>query len=106
MTESAAAAPFRMTIEGVFTITGRGTIVAGTVEQGAVSVGDDVEIIGAADILLARIRGIDFVCRPRTDPQERPNTLGLLLDGVRKDQIAVGDIVAAPNSAGRPTAER
>ncbi|GAB4589251.1 EF-Tu/IF-2/RF-3 family GTPase [Nocardia sp. IFM 10818] len=106
MTESTAAAPFRMTIEGVFTITGRGTVVAGTVEQGAVSVGDDVEIIGAADVLLTRIRAIDFVRCPRTDAQARPNTLGLLLEGVHKDHIAVGDIVAAPNSADGPTGAR
>ncbi|WP_067542899.1 hypothetical protein [Nocardia crassostreae] len=96
MSESEARAPFRMTVEGVFTITGRGTIVAGIVEQGVVGVGDDVEIIGAADILLTRVRGIDLVCRPRVDPEERPRTLGLLLEGVRKDRIAVGDIVAAP----------
>jgi elongation factor Tu len=89
--------PFAMPIEDVFSITGRGTVVTGRIEQGTLHVGDQVEIIGLRDVQSTTVTGIEMF-RKLLDEGRAGDNVGLLLRGIGKDDVERGQVVAAPKS--------
>jgi elongation factor Tu len=86
--------PFLMSVEDVFSITGRGTVGTGRVERGKVKVGDKVDIVGIADTRNTVVTGVEMF-RKILDEAEAGDNIGLLLRGVEKDQLERGMVVAA-----------
>jgi elongation factor Tu len=90
--------PFLMPVEDVFSITGRGTVATGRIEQGVIKTQDPVEIIGlGAEKLKSVVTGVEMF-RKILDRGEAGDNAGLLLRGVDKDDIRRGMVVAAPGS--------
>jgi len=89
--------PFLMSVEDVFSITGRGTVGTGRVERGKVKVGDKVEIVGIRDTLETVVTGVEMF-RKILDEAEAGDNVGLLLRGVDKDRLERGMVVAAAKS--------
>ncbi len=90
--------PFLMSVEDVFSITGRGTVATGRIETGAVKVGDNVEIIGMQEQkMTSTCTGVEMF-RKLLDRGEAGDNCGLLLRGIEKDQIRRGMVIAAPGS--------
>ncbi len=89
--------PFLMPIEGVHTIEGRGTVATGKIEQGVVVVGQKVEILGLGDILESVCTSVEAFNRPLIQGEAGQN-VGLLLRGVKSDQIQRGQVIAAPRT--------
>jgi elongation factor Tu len=89
--------PFLMPIEGVHTIEGRGTVVTGKVEQGSVRVGVKVEILGLGDVLETVVTSVEAFNEPLGSGDAGMN-VGLLLRGVKSDQVERGQVVAAPRT--------
>jgi elongation factor Tu len=89
--------PFAMPIEDVFSITGRGTVVTGRIEQGVLKVGDQVEIIGLRDMQTTTVTGIEMF-RKLLDEGRAGDNVGLLLRGIGKDDVERGQVIAAPGS--------
>src|SRR5438105_5226980 len=89
--------PFLMPIEGVHTIEGRGTVATGKIEQGVVSVGQKVEILGLGDILESVCTSVEAFNRPLHQGEAGQN-VGLLLRGIKVDQIRRGQVIAAPRT--------
>jgi len=89
--------PFLMSVEDVFSITGRGTVATGRVERGRVKVGDNVEIVGIQDTRKTVVTGIEMF-RKVMDESIAGDNIGILLRGVEKDQIERGQVIAAPGS--------
>ncbi len=89
--------PFLMPIEDVFSITGRGTVVTGRVEQGRLSLGDQVEIVGLRPVQSTTVTGIEMF-RKLLDEAQAGDNVGLLLRGIGKDDVERGQVVAAPGS--------
>lgn len=90
--------PFLMSVEDVFTITGRGTVATGRIERGVINTGDEVDIIGFNDAKLKSVcTGVEMF-RKILDRGEAGDNVGLLLRGVEKDQIRRGMVIAKPNS--------
>jgi len=90
--------PFLMSIEDVFTITGRGTVATGRIETGVINTGDEVDIIGmAAEKQKTTITGVEMF-RKILDRGEAGDNVGLLLRGIDKKDIRRGMVIAAPNS--------
>ena len=90
--------PFLMSIEDVFTITGRGTVATGRIETGVINTGDEVDIIGmAAEKQQTTITGVEMF-RKILDRGEAGDNVGLLLRGIDKKDIRRGMVIAAPNS--------
>ncbi|MGA5424840.1 elongation factor Tu [Streptomyces lavendulocolor] len=90
-------APFLLPVENVLTITGRGTVVTGTVERGTVRAGDRVEVLGADTETV--VTGVETFGRPMESAQAGDN-VALLLRGVPRDAVRRGHVVAAPGSVG------
>jgi elongation factor Tu len=89
--------PFLMAIEDVFSIEGRGTVATGRIEQGIVNMGEKVEIIGLQDTAETTCTGVEMF--NKTLPTgEAGDNVGILLRGVKKDEIQRGQVLAAPNS--------
>ena len=86
-----------MSVEDVFSITGRGTVATGRVERGKVKVGDAVEIIGLTDTKKSVATGIEMF-RKLLDEALAGDNIGLLLRGVEKDQVERGQVISAPGS--------
>jgi elongation factor Tu len=95
--------PFLMPIEGVHTIEGRGTVATGKVEQGAITVGQKVEILGLGGILESVCTSVETFNRP-LDRGEAGDNVGLLLRGIKAEQIRRGQVIAAPRTI-RPRSE-
>ncbi|GHD44479.1 elongation factor Tu-3 [Streptomyces mirabilis] len=95
MPERYLDAPFLLPVENVLTITGRGTVVTGAVERGAIRVGDRVEVLGAAVDTV--VTGLETFGKPMDEAQAGDN-VALLLRGVPRDAVRRGHIVAAPGS--------
>jgi elongation factor Tu len=95
--------PFLMPIEGVHTIEGRGTVATGRIEQGVITVGRKVEILGLGDILESVCTSVEAFNRP-LEKGEAGQNVGLLLRGIKSDQIRRGQVIAAPRTL-RPRAE-
>jgi elongation factor Tu len=90
--------PFLMSIEDVFTITGRGTVATGRIETGVINTADEVDIIGmAAEKQKTTITGVEMF-RKILDRGEAGDNVGLLLRGIDKKDIRRGMVIAAPNS--------
>jgi elongation factor Tu len=89
--------PFLMAIEDVMTITGRGTVVTGRIERGAVNLNDSVEIIGLRDTKVAVVTGIEMF-KKLLDRGEAGDNAGILLRGMSKDDVQRGQILAKPKS--------
>ncbi|GAB4113995.1 MAG: elongation factor Tu [Candidatus Caldatribacteriota bacterium] len=90
--------PFLLSVEDVFTITGRGTVATGRLERGIVKVGDAAEIVGLnPKILKTVITGVEMF-RKTMDQAEAGDNIGLLLRGIDKNQVERGQVIAAPGS--------
>jgi len=89
--------PFQMPIEDVFSITGRGTVVTGRVEQGVVKVGEEVEIVGIRPTKKTVATGVEMF-RKLLDEGRAGDNVGVLLRGVGKDEVERGQVLAKPGS--------
>lgn len=89
--------PFLMPIEGVHTIDGRGTVATGKIEQGVITVGQKVEILGLGDVLESVCTSVEAFNQP-LDRGEAGQNVGLLLRGIKSDQIQRGQMIAAPRT--------
>jgi len=89
--------PFLMPIEDVFSITGRGTVVTGKVEQGVVHTGDTIEIIGIKDTQTTTCTGVEMF-RKLLDQGQAGDNIGALLRGIDKEEVQRGQVLAAPGS--------
>ena len=89
--------PFLMPIEDVFSITGRGTVVTGKIEGGVINVGDSIEIVGLKDTQTTTCTGVEMF-RKLLDSGEAGDNVGILLRGTGKDEVARGQVLAAPGS--------
>lgn len=89
--------PFLMPVEDVFSISGRGTVVTGRIEQGIVKVGDEVEISGFVDTVKTTVTGIEMFQKTLSEGQAGDN-VGLLLRGVKKEDVRRGQVIAKPGS--------
>jgi len=90
--------PFLMSVEDVFTITGRGTVATGRIETGIINVGEDVEIIGMQEEKLkSTCTGVEMF-RKLLDSGEAGDNVGLLLRGIDKKDIRRGMVIAKPGS--------
>ena len=88
---------FLMPVEDVFSITGRGTVATGRVEQGQVKVGDEVEIVGIKDTTTSTVTGVEMF-RKLLDYAEAGDNIGALLRGLSRDDVERGQVLAAPGS--------
>ncbi len=89
--------PFLMPIEDVFSITGRGTVVTGKVEQGVVHTGDELEIIGLKDTQKTTCTGVEMF-RKLLDEGQAGDNIGALLRGIDKEDVQRGQVLAKPGS--------
>ncbi len=89
--------PFLMPIEDVFTISGRGTVVTGRCERGQVKVGEEIEIVGFAPTQKTVCTGVEMF-RKTLDYGQAGDNVGLLLRGIKKDEVERGQVVAKPGS--------
>ena len=90
--------PFLMSVEDVFTITGRGTVATGRIETGIINTGDEVDILGLnADGMKSTITGVEMF-RKILDRGEAGDNVGLLLRGIDKKDIKRGMVIAKPGS--------
>ncbi|MDP7033677.1 MAG: elongation factor Tu [Planctomycetota bacterium] len=89
--------PFQMPIEDVFSIKGRGTVATGRVEQGIVRIGDDVEIVGIRDTSKTTVTGVEMF-KKELDEGQAGDNVGILLRGIKKEDIERGQVIAKPGS--------
>jgi elongation factor Tu len=89
--------PFLMPIEDVFTITGRGTVVTGRVEQGVVNTGDEIEIVGIRPTQKTTCTGVEMF-RKLLDEGRAGDNIGALLRGTKKEDVERGQVLAKPGS--------
>ena len=89
--------PFLMSIEDVFTITGRGTVVTGRVERGQLKLNDEVEIVGIRPTQKTVVTGIEMF-RKQLDYAEAGDNAGVLLRGISREQVERGQVLAKPGS--------
>ena len=89
--------PFMMSIEDVFSITGRGTVATGRIERGVVKVGDEVEIVGMGETRKTTVTGVEMF-RKLLDQGQAGDNVGLLLRGIEKNQIQRGQVLAKPGT--------
>ena len=89
--------PFLMPVEDVFSITGRGTVVTGRIEQGIVNVNDEVEIVGIRTTSKSVCTGVEMF-RKLLDEGRAGDNVGLLLRGVDKEDVERGQVIAKPGS--------
>jgi len=89
--------PFLMPIEDVFSITGRGTVVTGKIEQGVVHVSDTIEIVGIKETSSTTCTGVEMF-RKLLDEGQAGDNVGVLLRGTGKDDVERGQVLAAPGS--------
>jgi len=88
---------FLMPIEDVFSISGRGTVVTGRIEQGVLNVGDDIEILGIRDTQVTTCTGVEMF-RKLLDRGEAGDNIGALLRGTKREDVERGQILAKPGS--------
>jgi elongation factor Tu len=89
--------PFLMPIEDVFSISGRGTVVTGRVERGAINVGDSIEIVGIKDTTTTTCTGVEMF-RKLLDRGEAGDNIGALLRGIDRDAVERGQVLCKPGS--------
>ena len=89
--------PFLMPIEDIFSISGRGTVVTGRIEQGIIKVGEEVEIVGIRETQKKVVTGVEMF-RKLLDRGEAGDNVGLLLRGTDKNDVERGQVLARPGS--------
>jgi len=89
--------PFLMPVGDVFTISGRGTVVTGRVDRGIVKVGEEVEIIGIRETIKTVVTGVEMF-RKTLDEGRAGDDVGLLLRGIKREEVERGQVVAKPAS--------
>jgi elongation factor Tu len=95
--ERAVDLPFLMPVEDVFSISGRGTVATGRIERGLVKVGEEVEIVGMKDTSKTTVTGVEMF-RKLLDQGQAGDNVGLLLRGVKREDIERGQVLAKPGS--------
>jgi elongation factor Tu len=95
--ERAMDRPFLMPIEDVFSISGRGTVVTGRVERGIINVGDEIEIVGIKDTHKTVCTGVEMF-RKLLDRGEPGDNVGVLLRGVKREDVERGQVLCKPGS--------
>jgi elongation factor Tu len=95
--ERDTAKPFLMPIEDVFSITGRGTVVTGKVEQGILNTGDEIEIVGIKDTQKTTCTGVEMF-RKILDEGRAGDNIGALLRGTKKEEVERGQVLCKPGS--------
>ena len=86
-----------MSVEDVFSITGRGTVATGRIERGVVKVGDEVEIVGLGETRKTTVTGVEMF-RKLLEQGQAGDNVGLLLRGIEKDDVVRGQVLAKPGS--------
>jgi elongation factor Tu len=89
--------PFLLSVEDVMTITGRGTVVTGRIEQGQIKVGEEVEIVGLRPTQKTTVTGVEMF-RKLLDAGQAGDNVGLLLRGTKKEDVERGQVIAKPGS--------
>ena len=89
--------PFLLPVEDVFTISGRGTVATGRVESGIINVGEDVEIVGIKETTTTTVTGVEMF-RKLLDQGQAGDNVGILLRGVKREDIVRGQVLAKPKS--------
>jgi elongation factor Tu len=89
--------PFLMPVEDIFSISGRGTVVTGRIEQGQVKVGEEVEIVGIRDTVKKVVTGVEMF-KKLLDAGEAGDNVGLLLRGTERKDVERGQVLAKPGS--------
>lgn len=89
--------PFLMSVEDVFSITGRGTVATGRIERGVVKVGEEIEIVGLKDTQKSTVTGVEMF-RKMLDQGQAGDNVGILLRGIDKEAIERGQVLAKPGS--------
>ncbi len=95
--ERAVDMPFLMPVEDVFSISGRGTVATGRIEKGIVKVGEEVAIIGMKETRKTTVTGVEMF-RKLLDQGQAGDNVGILLRGLKREDIERGQVLAAPNS--------
>jgi len=95
--ERAIDQPFLMPVEDVFSISGRGTVVTGRIERGVINVGDEIEIVGIRDTQSTTCTGVEMF-RKLLDRGEAGDNVGLLLRGLKREEVERGQVCCAPGS--------
>ena len=88
---------FLMPVEGVFSISGRGTVATGRIERGRIKTGDEVELIGFGKVLKSTVTGVEMF-RKTMDSGEAGDNVGLLLRGTKKEEVERGMVICKPGS--------
>ncbi len=88
---------FLMPIEDVFSISGRGTVVTGRIERGTLHLNDDVDIVGFRPTVTTKVTGIEMF-RKEMDEAQAGDNVGVLLRGIKKDEVERGQVLAKPGS--------
>jgi len=89
--------PFLMPVEDVFSISGRGTVVTGRVEQGIIKINEEVEIVGLRPTIKTVVTGVEMF-RKLLDQGQAGDNIGALLRGTKREEIERGQVLAAPGS--------
>jgi elongation factor Tu len=89
--------PFLMPVEDVFSITGRGTVATGRIEQGVVNTGDTIEIVGITDSASTVVTGVEMF-RKILDQGQAGDNVGCLLRGTKREEIQRGQVLCKPKS--------
>ncbi len=89
--------PFLMPVEDKFSISGRGTVVTGRIERGAINVGDEVEIVGIHPTVKTTVTGVEMF-RTLLDRGEAGDLVGLVLRGIQRDEVERGQVLCKPGS--------
>jgi elongation factor Tu len=97
MPERAVDQPFLMPVEDVFSISGRGTVVTGRIERGVINVGDEIEIVGIRDTQTTTCTGVEMF-RKLLDTGEAGDNVGLLLRGLKREEVERGQVCCKPGS--------
>jgi elongation factor Tu len=95
--ERAVDQPFLMPVEDVFSISGRGTVVTGRVERGVVNVGEEIEIVGIRDTQTTTVTGVEMF-RKLLDQGQAGDNVGLLLRGLKREEVERGQVCCKPGS--------
>jgi elongation factor Tu len=95
--ERAKDKPFLMPVEDVFTITGRGTVATGRVEQGTIKVGDEVSLVGFGADKKTVVTGVEMF-RKLLDEAQAGDNVGVLLRGTKREEVERGQVLAKPGS--------
>ncbi|OGG41398.1 translation elongation factor Tu [Candidatus Kaiserbacteria bacterium RIFCSPHIGHO2_01_FULL_46_22] len=89
--------PFLMPVEDIFSIEGRGTVVTGRVERGAIKVGSEIEIVGIKDTAKSTVTGVEMFNKS-LDAAQAGDNAGILIRGIKKEDVHRGQVLSAPGS--------